>query len=339
MKQKLFISTVVASLIMGTISLSAKEVIFTPIKENNLTQHSKNIVNIKKSINQEVKLQKEKFKEASTEIMDGLKKIFTAKNALKNNQVNQAKELLKESIKLFEIALKSEPKLGLIPIAQEININAFSGNAKELQSYIDKTINLLKKHDTQNARVMLFRLEDEMVIVTQKIPIEAYLLSTKEALKLLESDKEKEAFSTLVTGLSLMEIDTVIMPIPLMVTENLIIDASQLDKSEKEKAKNLLTMAEDELDKAVLLGYTQKYSPEYKLLSQTIIEIQKEIKGQNMVEKLYDKLKETLKGLMIKSREEIVKQKAQNHKELREEISEPSKLNSNTKLDENKTIQ
>ena len=311
MTKKLFISTVAATLMLGTVSLSANEVAVSPEKVVQSAQNSQKKLRIQKSVSHEVKLQKEHFKQASKEIMDGLKKTFLATRALENKKVDEAKKSLKESINLFETALKAEPELGLIPIAQEMDANIFTGNAKELQSYLDKTISLLKKHDTQEAREMLLPLEDEMVIATQRLPIDEYLASTKKALTLLDSKKEKEALSTLVTGMSLMEVDMLVMPIPLMVVEDLISDASVLDKSKKEKAQKLLTIAEDELQKAVLLGYTQKHDPEYKVLSKGIAEIQKEIKGKNVVEKLYDKLKTNLQGLMDKSRKDVVKQKVQ----------------------------
>ena len=191
---------------------------------------------------------------------------------------------------------------------------------------------------------MLLPLEDEMVIATQSIPIDLYLASTKEALKLLEANKKDEALATLVTGMSLMELNTVVMPIPLMLSEDLIIEASLLDKSKKEEAQKLLNMAKDELKKAVLFGYTKKHEPEYQLLSEGISEIQKEIKGKNVVEKLYDKLKNSFHSLLSKSREEGIKQKAQEkirlfeHKESEKALEKSSKFTSDAQTDENKTL-
>jgi hypothetical protein len=345
MKRKLFISTVVASLIMGSISLFANEVTTAPsLKVVEKNQTSKRLSNIQNSISNEVKVQKKSFKEASKEIKSGLHQTFIATRALENKKIDKAKKALSESVSLFEKALKAEPTLGLIPIAQEITIHSFEGSAKEVGFYIDKTVALLKKHDTQQAKAMLMPLEDEMVIATQRFPIDGYLASTKDALKLLDANKTDEALSTLVTGLSLMEIDVVVMPIPLMVAEDLIIEASLLDKSKKDEAEKLLTMAQDELEKGVLLGYTQKHSPEYKLLSDGIVEIQKEIKGKNMVEKLYDKLKENFHSLMTKSREDVVKHKAEekvhNYQKREEEkaVSETATFQSDAKADENKTI-
>jgi hypothetical protein len=344
MKRKQFISTVVASLFVGTLSLSANTEVAPSSKTVHVQQDTQKVLRLQKSINQEVQHQKENFKKASKEITDGLKKTFLATKALENKKENEAIKLLKESISLFKTALKTEPKLGLIAIAQEINVDVFAGNAKELQQYIDSTITLLKEHNTQQARRMLLPLEDEMVIATQSIPIDLYLPSTQEALKLLKANKKDEALATLVKGMSLMELDTVVMPIPLILSEDLIVEASLLDKSKKEEAQKLLNMADDELQKAVLFGYTKKHEAEYQLLSKGISEIKKEIKGENVVEKLYDKLKNSFHTLLNKSREDVIKKKAQEkirayeHKEVKKALENSSKFTSDAKADETKII-
>jgi len=345
MKTKLLISTVVASLIMGTVSLSANADTTSAVTVKKSAQNSQKVLHLKKSVNREIKVQKGNFKQASKEIMEGLDKTFLATSTLEKKKIEEAKKSLKESIELFETALKAEPKLGLVPIAQEINVHVFEGDAKSLQSYLNTTVEMLKKHNTQEARMRLMPLEDDMIIATQRLPINEYLASTKSALKLLDANKTEEAMESLVTGMSLMEVDMVVIPIPLMVAEDLIIEASTLDKARKDEAQKLLSMAQDELEKAVLLGYTQKHTPEYKALLESISEIRKEIKGKNEVEKLYDKLKDSFHGLLTKSREDVVKQKAQEkvkayqNKEEKKALDKSKNFNADAKKDEAKTIE
>jgi len=336
MKNRWIISTVVASLLMGTLSLSANA--------NVASQDSKKVSRIQKNLKEEVSIQQNNFQKASTEIMNGLDKTFLATKLLENKKVDDAKKVLKEAVELFETALKNEPKLGLVPIAQEINVQVFEGDSKSLQSYLDMTIDMLKKHNTQEARMRLMPLEDDMIIATQELPIKEYLESTKTALKLLDSNKVEDSLATLISGMSLMEVDMVIIPIPLMVAEDLIVEASTLDKAKKEEAQKLLGMAQDELEKAVLLGYTQKHAAEYKALSESIAAIQKEIKGKNVVEKLYDKLKDNFHTLLTKSREDVIQQKSEEkvrayeNKEAKKALVESSKFEKDAKADENKTM-
>ena len=46
----------------------------------------------------------------------------------------------------------------------------------------------------------------------------------------------------------------------------------------------------EELKRAELLGYTKKHEENYKLLNSEIEKIEKEIKGENKIEKLYEQL-------------------------------------------------
>ena len=109
---------------------------------------------------------------------------------------------------------------------------------------------------------------------------------------------DKEAFSTLVTALHEVVVQFVVIPLPLITAQSLVIEASKLDKKEKTEALKLLDAAQDELEKAVLLGYTKKHAPEYATLKKEIKNIQKEIKGKNIVEKLYEKIKKDFASLL-----------------------------------------
>ena len=168
---------------------------------------------------------------------------------------------------------------------------------------------LLDDYETQAARALLMPLKDDMIITTQYLPMGVYPLATKDALKQLNEGKEKEAFSTLVTALHGVVVQFVVIPLPLITAQSLVIEASQLDKKEKTKALKLLDAAQDELEKAVLLGYTKKHAPEYATLKKEIKNIQKEIKGKNIVEKLYEKIKKDFASLLSKHESESTTKK------------------------------
>jgi hypothetical protein len=111
----------------------------------------------------------------------------------------------------------------------------------------------------------------------------------------------------LVEGLGTIISAGVLMPIPLLEAQFFIENASKLDKSKKEEAKALLESAKTELKKAMLLGYTDKHSDEYEALTKQINAIEKEIDGKNIVEKLYEKLKNSVKKLVGETRGEEMK--------------------------------
>ena len=98
-----------------------------------------------------------------------------------------------------------------------------------------------------------------------------------------------------------------VIPTPLLAAQDFVIEASKLDKTKKEDATKLLEAAKYSLERAELLGYTKLFPNEYANLTKSINAIEKEIKGKNEIEKLYDKLKNDFKSLLTKTRDSKVK--------------------------------
>ena len=244
------------------------------------------------------------LKKAPREVADGLQQTVVALKALHQNKIKSAKEALKKATKLFDKALKKDPQLALVPIADQINVNDFTGDAKLVKHIIKSTESLLKAHDTQAARSMLLPLQDEMDMKTEFIPMGEYPLATKEALKMLNKGNNKIAFTTLAMALNNIVTQIVVVPLPLITAQDLVLEASKLDKSNKKDALKLLSQAEDELEKAVLLGYTKQHTAEYKNLQSQVKKIETEIKGKNRVVKFYDHIKNDFKSLVSKHEKE-----------------------------------
>lgn len=289
MKKRVLLSTVMAGLLLCASGAYAKS-----DSNKNDTQRLQNVVQ------KEASQHKRSLAKEPKEVSQALQQTIAALKALQNNDTKTAKEALEKATKLFDTALKNDPKLDLVPVADAIEVHDFTGDSKLVKHTVEAAEDLLDDYDTQAARALLLPLEDEMVMTTQYLPMKLYPLATKEALKKLEDGKTQEAFSTLTTALHEIVAKTIIVPLPLITAQSLVTDASQLDKKEKEKAQELLSLAQDELQKAVYLGYTKKHAPEYKMLKKEINNIQKEIKGKNAVEKLYEKLKKDFSSLLGK---------------------------------------
>jgi len=129
-----------------------------------------------------------------------------------------------------------------------------------------------------------------------------YPASTKAALDALNKGDKKAALTALAEGFGTLVRSQIVIPTPLLTAEDLIIEASQLDKRKKDDAQKLLNTAKEELKRATLLGYTKKHDPEYRLLNDGIEKVQKEIKGEKKVEKLYDAVKEDFKKIIHHTR-------------------------------------
>ena len=293
MRKKVIVSLALASMLFGVSSFGAS-------KMNQVVgaTHSKN------AINKEVSFQNKKFKLASKDIQNGLNDTLKAIDALQKNKIKDAKKYLMEASKLFDKALKADPTLRLVPIENDVVAYRYNGDPKSIEIATDLAKKALATHQVQFARDTLMPLKDEIDISTHYLPMDLYPQATKIAAKLLDKGKTKEALQELILGLSTIVGDEVVIPIPLLAAQDLVVTASKIDKKKKKEALALLDQAKVELKKALLLGYTSKHSDEYKNLTKLINGVEKEIKGKNRVEKLYENLKNKFKKLIGETRKE-----------------------------------
>ena len=300
MKKRVIISTILAGVLLSTSGMCAS---------NNFGAKKNDMQRLKNVVKKEATQHRQVISKAPQEVSQALKQTIEALKALQKRDTKTAKEALNKATKLFDTALKNDPKLALVPVADAIEVHDFTGDSKLIKKTIKIAQDLLDDYDTQAARAILMPLEDDMIITTQYLPMGTYPLATKEALKELNKGKTKEAFTTLITALNTIVIKTTIVPLPLITAQSLVVEASNIDKKEKEKATKLLDLAQDELEKAVLLGYTKKHTPEYKMLQKEIENIKKEIKGKNIVAKLYEKIKKDFTSLLSKHEAESTTKK------------------------------
>lgn len=336
MKAKVVISTIVASLLMSATALSADTLHDSvAAKEAKAIQnpssvkgHAQAVREVEKTVQKDhyaAKLDADNFKTeaqkedaqrlhnvidkeikhhhmttkmASKEIIDGLRNSIMALRAIHMNDIESAKKALENATKSFDTALKKDPKLDLVPIDERIVVHDFTGDAKLVKRIKDAAVSLLQDNDTQAARAMLMPLEDQMTISTQYLPMKLYPEAAKQALKDLNKGDKKAAFNELVTALNTIVIKDVIIPLPLLTAQELTLEASKLGKKDKEKALKLLNAAEDELQKALLLGYTKKHTKEYKSLKSQIESIKDAIDGGSSVKKLYEHIKHSFESLL-----------------------------------------
>ncbi len=335
MKAKVVISTIVASLLMGTVALSAgtlhdsvsaqtngvadhaqaqSQVKATMTKEHYMAKldadnfrteaQRDDAKRLHKIIDKEIKTHHISSKQASKEILSGLKDTIMALRALQANNKSMAKQALESATKSFDVALKKDPKLDMVPVNERITVNDFTGDAKLVKHIKDAVVSLLKDNDTQAARAMLAPLEDQMTISTQYLPMKLYPDATKQAQKDLAKGNNKAAFRDMVTVLNSVAIESISIPIPLLTAQDIIMEASKLGKKDKTKALKLLSSAQDELQKAVLLGYTKKHTKAYKSLENEMKSIKHAVGGGSSVDKMYEHIKHSFASLLDAHRKE-----------------------------------
>lgn len=340
MKRVISSSVVAVAVLMGGINLSAKDV------QLKLTHKQM----VQKSIKGEAGRENKIFDKTSKEISSALSNTFKALTALKYGKDKEAIKLLKQSDKKFDEALKQNPKLKLIPVENRVEVFAFDGSAKDIKLALKSAVTLLKHHKTQAARDILIPLKDEMDITTMYLPMDAYPAFIKTSIKQLEQKDTKGAIATLIDGFNTLVGQKVVVPTSLIMAQDLIGSASKLDKKKKDEATKLLTLANNELQKAVYLGYVDENSKVYKSLEKSISNIQKEIKGKNEVEKLYASLKDSFSSFMKKFRSDKEEVSNKSHqsaeqqvqayekKQMQKAIKEASEFKNEVKKDLKETI-
>ena len=270
-------------------------------KEAN-SDKAKKITNI---VNKEIKYQQSKVQQAPKEIALGLKYTTKALYLLYKNDTKKAQEALTKADKYFDTALKANPNLKLVPIAEDIHIVSIEAPLTEIKDIIKTSKKLLDEDRVQESKALLAPLSDEIDTETVSIPMELYPLATKTALAELKQGNKKAAFLTLAEAANTLVHTKVTIPLGLIIAQDYVTQASNIDKSKKKEALALVDTAKYELQKARLLGYVTKHDKSYKSLQDQIDAIQKEIKGNNKVEKLYSKIKSDFTSLLNKTRKDL----------------------------------
>ncbi|KYJ85787.1 YfdX family protein [Sulfurovum riftiae] len=327
MKKRLLLSALTCGVLLGTTGLQAQ------------TDKKELVQNV---MQKEVK----DHKQAPKEIVAGMQNTFAALKAMQANKKDEAKKALEAATKSFDAALKADPSLDIIPIDERFQAYAFMGSSDVIEARLKLAQQLLKAHDTQTAIAILTPLKDELDITVISIPMKIYPVATKKALDELNKGDDKAAFAAIAEAMNSLVIASAIVPTPLLVAQDLIMEASKLDKEKKEDAKKLLAAAKEELKRAELLGYVSRNEADYKLLNEDIEKIEKEIKGKNAVVKLYETLKNDFKKIIDNTKiskmtpQEIAEKKVNDFEkeEGQKAVKEKDEFKQEAQQDEKKTV-
>ncbi|WP_331774574.1 YfdX family protein [Sulfurospirillum sp. 1612] len=258
----------------------------------------------KSFIKKELSVQNKKIESASSDALKGLHKTFEAMRDLRANKADDASKLLAGATKDFDVALKNNPDLRLVPIGNDVYMYQFNGSVKDIQASLQIAKKMLQENHLQSVRELLAPLRDELDITTYYLPMDLYPDVTKIATKLLHKGKQKEALRELMMGLSMIEGRHTLMPLSLLDAQNSVLMASQLDKSHQKDALAWLDRATQSLQKTLLLGYTSKHAKEYQKLTIMIEDLKAGIKANNKVDKLYHDLKQYFNHVLMITRKE-----------------------------------
>ena len=255
-----------------------------------------------KAIKDKEKSQNDLLKEIHKGVSEALKKVTEATKLIKNGKEKEAIKALEEATGKFNIALAANPKLALVPIDSSLTVTNLRTTPKIIKAQVDLAIDFLKDSKVQAARALLLPLHDDMISRTTSLPMTTYPDAIKLATKMLVEGKKEAALATLETALSTFVEETSVIPLSLLRAESMVQEASKLDKEKKkDTVLILLNGAEQQLQIATALGYTDKNKALYEDLEKQIKALKKEVTGGNVVEKMYETFKKSIKDLINKN--------------------------------------
>jgi len=282
--KKFLVSVATAALLCSTTTLMAKtsaEVSKTAVSKAKTTAKNSQVHVIKGAVEAVALTQK---------VLVDLEKKDT-KSAIKD---------LEDAIGKLEVVLAAEKAPKFLPVDASMTAMEYIGDVKQIKKSVKTAEDLLDDGKVQEARVLLDTLRSEIDVISVNLPVSSYPDALKLAAKYLHDNKVDEAKAVLTTALSTLVEDVVIIPIPVLKADALVKAASKIAKSDKEQALKHLVQAKKELEKAKALGYTSKSDVTYKALEKAIEKTEKEIKGKNKAEKLFEELINKLKSFKEK---------------------------------------
>ncbi len=286
--KKIVLSAVVAALLSGS-SLLASEA--TKATSNQAVAEAK--AKIEKQ-NKDVKIIKEAVEAVAltNEVLMDLDK----------GKKEDAIKKIEKAIGKLEVVMAAPNAPALIPIDSAVEVATFNGSLKDIQVALITVKALLKENKVQEARRLLNTLRSEIVLKTVNLPLASYPSALKLAAKFLHEDRIDEAKNVLTQALLTFVTIETITPIPLLKAQALIAEAEKAAKEkDKQKALENLKAAKENLKIAEALGYTSESDTTYKMLEDSIENIEKEVKGKNAAEKLFEELKAKLKEFKEKA--------------------------------------
>ncbi len=219
---------------------------------------------------------------------------------LNNKDTKSAIKDLEDAIGKLEVVLAAEKAPKFLPIDTSIRAMEYLGDVKHIKKNINIVESLLNNGKVQEARVLLNTLRSEINVISINIPVSSYPDALKLAAKYLHDNRVDEAKAVLTTALNTLVEDVVVIPIPIIKADALIKAASKIAKTDKDQALKHLAEAKIEIEKSQTLGYVSKSNITYKVLKKAIEKTEKEIRGKNKAEKLFDELIEKLKSFKDK---------------------------------------
>ncbi len=255
-------------------------------------------------IQDDLKLVAKNTVKPAQEILDGLKNTFKAISLLKKHDVKSAKIALTSATTQFDIALKKDPSLKLVPVNMQTTFDDSPLTLANVKSIKKNALRMVNNNQPQEAVMLLSQLKNQITITTTNLPMDLYPIAVKHALNALNKGKKIDiALPLLTDALNTMVVTEIVIPMPILISQSALKDAQKLsknDKNDKTEITKLLNLSKRQLEVAKYEGYLSKYNAEYKNISEEIDRLKNKISKGTLLVKDYDKVKSDFVSLFQK---------------------------------------
>ena len=245
---------------------------------------------------------RQKSQNFNADAVAAINQVEQAARLLKREKYEEAQNQLNSADKRLEAAIAADPSLKLIPVVQDVSSYDLLTSPKAVKDEVNAISEELKAGNVQVARVRLDQLRSELITNLVYLPVEIYPAAIKEAVREIGAKQYSQAEATIDTAMNSLVQEVEVMPLPVLLAKNAILDAEAKGSTDTEQALWDLDYAHEQMLTAERLGYFYGDTEDYKAALQHIENLRSAIGGKSEVDSLFTKAKEGVKHLVDKFR-------------------------------------
>ena len=286
------------------------------------TVHADNMSVEKKKVvqnNAQQALQKAQ-KKVVDDAAQGIQLTYKALSEIKDNKLEEAKVTLVNASKSFDKA-KNE-KENFVTTAVFMDVVSGVDTPEEAAGLMNLAEEAIATSNPQVARDLLSPLVSEIDIVATEIPVVTYKDYVNKAVVALDKQDKAKAEENLLDAIGTSIMVSEVIPIPTLLAEADLNEASSIVNKDVDKALRLLKDAEEQIALNDILGYehTDAFKQNYKSVRKRIVSAHHQEVWNNIKMKLglikENNAKNTDKAAVAKVNEAVskIEQKSVNEK-------------------------
>lgn len=283
--------------------LIATMVVVNPILADTSTSGSTHAQHIKEAVTAKATQDaRQKSQNFNADAVAAINQVEQAARLLKREKYEEAQNQLNSADKRLEAAIAADPSLKLIPVVQDVSSYDLLTSPKAVKDEVNAISEELKAGNVQVARVRLDQLRSELITNHVYLPVEIYPAAIKEAVREIGAKQYSQAEATIDSAMNSLVQEVEVMPLPVLLANNAILDAEAKRSTDTEQALWDLDYAHEQMLTAERLGYFYGDTDDYKAALQHIENLRGAIGGKSEVDSLFTKAKEGVKRLVDKFR-------------------------------------